>query len=147
VLSRSLTRRSLFRSTVLAVAAALAVAACASPTLPLPPPSRPNVAGPDGTGTVSLSGTIPSKAQAFAVNTRTSVIAGQQTGDDGHFNFGLKAQVGDEVGFWYQSGTLDSQTVYFIIQPPEEPAGTGGAATGGAASGDPGGGGGEGGAY
>ncbi len=100
------------------------------------------MAGPDSTGTVSLSGTIPSKAQAFAVNTRTSVIAGQQTGDDGHFNFGLKAQVGDEVGFWYQSGTLDSQTVYFIIRAPEEPVGTGGTAAGGA-----GGGGGQGGAY
>jgi hypothetical protein len=100
---------------------------CASPTLPLPPPSRPDVAGPDGTGTVNLTGGVPSRAQAFALNTRTSVIVGQQTGESGQYDMRLKAEVGDEVEFWYQSGTTDSASVFFVIRPSSETPGEGGA--------------------
>lgn len=107
--------------------AGLVAFGCASPTLPLPPPSRPDVAGPDGTGTVSLTGGVPSRAQAFAMNSRTSVIAGQQTGEDGQYDLRLKAEVGDQVEFWYQSGTTDSASVFFVIEPATGTPGEGGA--------------------
>jgi hypothetical protein len=60
------------------------------------------------------------------MNSRTSVIAGQQTGEDGQYDLRLKAEVGDEVEFWYQSGTTDSASVFFVIEPPTE-TGEGGA--------------------
>lgn len=74
------------------------------------------------------------------MNVRTSVIGGQQTGSDGRFEFGIQAQVGDEVEFWYRKGTLDSQHIFFVIKPPAQvPGGTGGAASGGAGGGGQGG--------
>jgi hypothetical protein len=124
--SSRITRRLLVLLAVPCLAGLVAFG-CASPTLPLPPPSRPTVAGPDDTGTVSLTGGVPSRAQAFAMNTRTSVIAGQQTGESGRYALRLEAEVGDEVEFWYQAGTSDSASVYLVIQPPRETPGEGGA--------------------
>ncbi len=82
--------------------------------------------GPDATGTVSLRGRVPSRTQAFALNHTTSIIAGQQTGQSGEYEFPMAASVGDEIEFWYQSGTVDSASVFFVIGEPT--AGAAGAA-------------------
>src|SRR5690606_12240372 len=69
------------------VLVALGAGACLSPTLPLPPPSRPTMEGPDAAGNVRLFGRVPGKARVSALNSRTQFISGQQTRDDGKYDF------------------------------------------------------------
>jgi len=108
--------RRLFWTGLLALACA---AGCLSPTLPLPPPERPQVDGPDPeTGEVRLRGSVPSKAQVHAINLRTMEIRGQVVGVDGLYDFFLAAEVGDEVTMYYRKGTDESQSIIFKIRDP-----------------------------
>ena len=110
------TGRRVFCSTVLAL---VAVPGCLSPTLPLPPPERPEVTGPDPeTGEVRLRGTVPAKAQVHAINLRTFDIRGQVVGVDGAYDFALPAEIGDEVSMYYRKGTTESQSIVFAIRDP-----------------------------
>ena len=97
-----------------------AMSACLSPTLPLPPPEQPEVDGPDPeTGEVRLRGSVPSKAQVFAINLRSMEIRGEIVGGDGHYDFFLPAEVGDEVSMFYRKGTDESQSLLFMIRDPD----------------------------
>ncbi len=89
-----------------------------APTLPLPPPDKPDVEGPDRYGYVTLSGYVPKRAMASALNTETGEVAGQVTGDNGHYSFQLQAQIGDELLFWYDRETERSPSVRFTIREP-----------------------------
>jgi len=101
---------------------------CLSPTLPLPPPEQPEVTGPDpATGEVRLRGSVPKKAQVFALNLRTKDIRGEIVGTDGRYDFFLPAQVGDEVSMFYRKGTDESQSLLFMIRDPNAQAPVGGA--------------------
>jgi len=52
-----MTRRSWIRTALFAVSASIAVAAgCLAPTLPVPPPSQPEIIGPGADGLVTLKG-------------------------------------------------------------------------------------------
>lgn len=98
----------------------VAASGCLSPTLPLPPPEQPEVEGPDpATGEVRLTGYVPSRAQVFAINLRSMDIRGEVVGTDGHYDFFLPAQVGDEVSMFYRKGTDESQSLIFMIRDPE----------------------------
>ncbi|MCC6217436.1 MAG: hypothetical protein IT376_21445 [Polyangiaceae bacterium] len=101
-------RRWLF----VALAAAVA-SACLSPTLPLPPPTRPDEIGtPDESGQVRLRGTVLPHAEVFARNQRTGQIAGELTGSTGRYDFFVGGQIGDELVLWY---VLDTDTSPSII--------------------------------
>jgi hypothetical protein len=63
----------------LVVTCGLVASACLSPTLPLPPPSRPVIEGPDEQGNVTLSGNVIPEAEVYAHNTETDRIDGQLT--------------------------------------------------------------------
>jgi hypothetical protein len=103
-----------------ALAAALAVVGCLSPTLPLPPPSKPTIEGPDPQGNVTLSGRVESGANVYAANLRTGDIRGQIDLDgDGWYKFQIPAQVGDEMQLWYTMGTDESPSVIFVIPAPQ----------------------------
>lgn len=93
----------------------LAATACLSPTLPLPPPSKPVVEGPDQQGMVTLDGYVEGEATVFAANPRTGEIRGQFTGPDGHYRFAIAAVVGDELELWYQVGTTTSPGIVFKV--------------------------------
>lgn len=93
----------------------LAATACLSPTLPLPPPSKPVVEGPDQQGMVTLDGWVESEATVFAANLRTGEIRGQFTGPDGHYRFAIAAVIGDELELWYQVGTTTSPGIVFKV--------------------------------
>ena len=103
------------RRWLLFVAGAL-VAGCLSPTLPLPPPSRPDVQGPDQEGMVTLDGAVQGDAAVYAANPRTGDIRGQLTGADGHYHFQIAAEVGDELELWYSVGTTSSPSIVFQIK-------------------------------
>jgi len=85
--------------------------ACLSPTLPLPPPSRPDVSPPDASGFTSISGVVPSGTTAIAQNLESGRLVGQVTGSTGSYTLKLEAAVGDQVAIWYQEGFTESGKV------------------------------------
>lgn len=91
------------------------LAGCLSPTLPLPPPSKPVVDGPDSQGNVTLSGNVPATATAYALNNRTGEGVFHVTGEDGAYVLVLPAQRGDELSLWYSLGTDDSPSIVFRV--------------------------------
>lgn len=103
---RSVSRRGFFLA-----AAVLAVAGCLSPTLPLPPPSRPDVSSPDAAGFVRITGSVQSDSVVFAENKRTGRITGQTTDETGDYDLELAARVGDRLSIWYTVGTIESPPV------------------------------------
>lgn len=120
---------SVSRRVFAAVLAGLVVGACLSPTLPLPPPSRPEVAGPDASGNLRLTGRVPGEARVSALNARTNFISGQQTERDGAYDFTIAAAPGDEITFWYTKNNTNSPGLVLYVEAPEDgEAGLGGAA-------------------
>lgn len=104
-----LLRRSLL------LGASLVLSACLSPTLPLPPPDRPDVSSPDATGMVRIQGTSASRANVVAWNRASDLLAGQVTGTDGRYDFKMAANAGDAIELWYEKGTEQSQSVSVIV--------------------------------
>ena len=91
--------------------AGLCLVGCLSPTLPLPPPSRPDVGAPDEGGFSRLQGLAAPQAEVIAWNHNNDLIAGQVTGDDSRYDFLIRAESGDTIELWYIQGTEESQTV------------------------------------
>lgn len=105
------------RRSLLILVGAFAVG-CLSPTLPLPPPSKPSVEGPDEQGNVTLDGWVIGDA-VYAGNPRTKEIRGQFVADDGHYRFAIPAEVGDELELWYSSATQTSPIIVFTVPAPK----------------------------
>ncbi len=92
---------------------------CISPTLPLPPPNRPDIEGPDAAGQVILSGNTRPSVFVYADNLSTGQSAGQLTREgDGWYRFKLGARVGDAVSMYYRAGLDESLPVEFVIPEP-----------------------------
>jgi hypothetical protein len=110
------TRRIILLGLVLA---GTVMPSCLAPTLPLPPPDRPHVEGPDEQGNVRLSGTAPeSGTVVFALNDRTNQIVGQRTTASSAYVLLIPAQAGDFLSFWYTVGTEQSPSIVFQIGVP-----------------------------
>jgi hypothetical protein len=99
--------------------AVLLPSACLSPTLPLPPPNRPDtIEGPDPNGYVRLAGTVAPNSRANAMNRRTSSGGFDDAGDDGRYEITLQALPGDQIVLWYMLQGENSQSVRFEIPLP-----------------------------
>jgi hypothetical protein len=103
---------------LLLLSAGLTLASCLSPTLPLPPPDRPDVSAPDAGGFVRLQGTAAPHSEVIAWNHDNDVIAGQVTRDTSRYDFKIQGDVGDYIELWYIQGDEESQTVRVTV--PEE---------------------------
>ena len=103
---------------LLMLVAALGLASCLSPTLPLPPPDRPNVSAPDADGLVRLQGVAAPQSEVIAWNHDNDVIAGQVTRESANYDFTIRGEVGDFIELWYIQGHEESQTVRVTV--PEE---------------------------
>jgi hypothetical protein len=99
--------------------AGLALGSCLSPTLPLPPPSRPDVGAPDESGYVRLQGLAAPNAEVIAWNHDNDLIAGQVTSDDSRYDFLIQGESGDFIELWYMQGTEESQSVRFNVPEAE----------------------------
>jgi hypothetical protein len=98
-------------------AAGLVLAGCLSPTLPLPPPNKPDVQGPDQQGLVTLSGTTEAGATVFVENLRTGQVVGQKDLDaDGLYQLVIGAELQDRVDLWYTLGSEESPHLIFEIE-------------------------------
>lgn len=108
---------------------AVLFAGCYSPTLPLPPPVKPEISLTE-TGAYHLAGGVLPNAQVSALNERNSIIDGQQADHVGAYSFDLKqAQPGDEIELWYRYvNDLSSATVFTL---PDLSAKGGAGGTGG----------------
>ncbi len=100
---------------LLLLSAGLTLASCLSPTLPLPPPSRPDVSAPDGSGLVRIQGNAVPHAEVIAWNHDNDVIAGQVTRDSSRYDFTIQGNIGDFIELWYIQGDDESQTVRLTV--------------------------------
>jgi hypothetical protein len=100
---------------LLVLMAGVCLVSCLSPTLPLPPPDRPDVSAPDESGYVRLQGVAAPRAEVIAWNHNTDLIAGQVTGDDSRYDFTMKAEANDFIELWYVVGSEESQTVRITV--------------------------------
>ncbi len=96
---------------LLLLAAGLCLVSCLSPTLPLPPPDRPDVSAPDANGLVRLQGMAAPKSEVIAWNHANNVIAGQVTTDSARYDFTIQAKTNDFIELWYVQGTEESQSI------------------------------------
>jgi hypothetical protein len=103
------------------VLAGLALPGCLSPTIPLPPPSRPTVSPPDGSGVTTVSGRVPSEATAYVENLATGRIAGQVTEESGRYAVSLPASADDVLLVWYEEGGVESLSTEVTV-PSTDPA-------------------------
>jgi hypothetical protein len=101
--------------------AGLCLASCLSPTLPLPPPSKPDVSSPDDSGYVRLQGIAAPRAEVIAWNHASDIIAGQVTGETPRYDFQIKAEVSDVIELWYIQGSDESSSVRVVVPEPEAP--------------------------
>lgn len=99
---------------------------CLSPTLPLPPPNRPNIEGPDSTGNVTLSGRVLPGANVYADNLVTGASAGQRADTQtGEYRFRIAAQVGDDMVLFYKYDSEFSDRLNFTVPNPIRATGLG----------------------
>ena len=103
---------------LLLVVAGVCLASCLSPTLPLPPPDRPDVSAPDENGLVRLQGVAAPQAEVIAWNHDTDLIAGQVTGDDSRYDFTIQAEAHDFIELWYVQGSEESQSIRVVVPEP-----------------------------
>jgi uncharacterized membrane protein YgcG len=97
-------------------AAAAVMLSCLSPTMPMPPPSKPDIEGPDEHGVVTLSGYAPADSLVYADNVSTNLSYGQRTDPNtGLYRFPILASVGDQISMFYRLDTEDSMRIGFQI--------------------------------
>jgi hypothetical protein len=106
------------RRQLICVAAALAAAACLSPTLPLPPPSEPTVSGPDEAGLVQLQGRAPATSWIFAINRASQLGTFKAVEADGSYGLELRAEIGDQIVLWYEINGEGSEALTLVIRAP-----------------------------
>ena len=119
-----LERMELSRRLALLVAALGIVLAssCLSPTLPLPPPSKPDrISGPDAQGYVTLEGSVLPDTTVFIENSVTKIGAFQGVGGDGRYVLSLRAELNTELWIWYARGTEESPVTVFNAEPMPPP--------------------------
>jgi hypothetical protein len=110
-------------------AMAAALSGCLSPTMPMPPPSRPEIDGPDAQGVVVLSGRVPLGSMVTADNETTGYRFGKKSSSiTGDYRFAIFASVGDSISLFYTYGGEDSSAYKFAVPDyTSRPAATGGA--------------------
>jgi hypothetical protein len=104
---------------LLLLLAGLALGSCLSPTLPLPPPSRPDVSAPDEGGYVRLQGLAAPHSEVIAWNHGNDLIAGQVTDEDSRYDFVIVGESGDFIELWYIQGTDESESIRVTVPPAE----------------------------
>jgi len=105
------------RRLLLGALSALVAVGCLSPTLPLPPPSDPEVVGPNEQGLVRLSGAAPRDSWVTAFN-RTTQRGFIQAVPDGTYELEFPAEVGDPIALWYEIGGRTSEPLELTIRAP-----------------------------
>jgi hypothetical protein len=112
------------------------LAGCLSPTLPLPPPSRPDITRVED-GVYELRGTLPMPGTVFVQNERTTLLFGVRV--ETFYELLVEARPGDFMKLWYEASDTSqfygdrSQSIEFEIPdtPMRAPVSDGGTSEGG----------------
>jgi hypothetical protein len=96
--------------------------------MPMPPPSKPDIEGPDERGVVMLSGHAPADSLVYADNVTTGNSWGKRADpSNGAYRFSILASIGDEISLFYRLETNESMPIQFQIPTfASFPRGTGG---------------------
>lgn len=90
--------------------------ACLAPTLPLPPPGKPVIDGPDEAGQVRLTGYGSPGNLMIALNLSQPEHGDvQPVADDSTYELVFVAAEGDLVQLFYRAGTDESLPLEFTI--------------------------------
>jgi len=98
---------------------------CLAPTLPLPPPSRPEVTTPNAAGMIHIRGTVRPKAEVFAKNRRTLKIVGEETDESGKYDLTMQAEVDDQLIVWYTDHGDESDLTEITVPDENDFGGAG----------------------
>lgn len=97
-----------FIAAIVLVAALMASVAgvygCATPTLPLPPPSALTAGPPDADGWVTVSGDVLPEAYVFCLNLDTDRGVIVRADPAGAFTLQIEASAGDYLSIFQESG-------------------------------------------
>jgi hypothetical protein len=102
---------------------------CLEPTLPLPPPSRPDVSPPDLRGITTVVGRVPGGTTAVVENLANGHLIGRLTDDGGRYTVTLPAEIDDRLAVYYYKSLTRSQSLIVVVPAAEgvPQAGEGGA--------------------
>ena len=108
------------RRTWLLGMAAIAVAGCLAPTLPVPPPSSPEVSAPDTDGIVTVKGgqgSAQTNATITVWNPNLEGVKGfsDSARPDGSWEIKLPAQSKQRLLIWQKVGTDTSNTLELTV--------------------------------
>ncbi len=107
---------SVSRRLALLALLASSVGSCLAPTLPLPPPGKPVIEGPDETGQVRLTGRGNPGNLMIALNLSQPEHGDiQPVADDATYELVFVAAEGDFIQMFYRSGTDESLPLEFEI--------------------------------
>lgn len=119
--------RRAFRRVLLCLGVGVLFAGCLSPTLPLPPPSPPDVSKV-GDGEYELRGSLPMAGTVYVRNERSSSGVLKDVDSGLLYQFVVGAQPGDVMALWYEASDTSqfygdrSQTIEFEIKDSVPPA-------------------------
>ena len=101
-----------------ATAGALWLAACLSPTLPLPPPDAPDYMSPaTEVGSWRVGGNNTAGSTVFVRNERTGVIVGREDDEaTGSYLITIEAERCDTASVFELVGTHVSDASYFVVR-------------------------------
>lgn len=99
-------------------ALALSVAGCASPTLPLPPPERPETISFGEDGVLTLKGSAQPEAIVYAFNERSEEGVITKASGSGIYLLKIQAVLGDEIAVWQEVGSERSASVIIQARKP-----------------------------
>lgn len=103
---------------LLAIFSICCLAACLSPTLPLPPPEAPDAIGlSDEAGVWEVRGTNTPGSVVLVKNLNTGVIAGAEDKDsDGRYFVRIAGSLCDGAEVYEIIGTDTSGTTFFLLE-------------------------------
>lgn len=107
-------RRSL--GAALLATLALALAGCASPTLPLPPPEPPETSTFGEDGTITLKGSAEPEAIVYAFNQTIEVGVIGKASAAGTYLLKLQAAEGHEIAIWQEVGSERSSSILIKVR-------------------------------
>jgi hypothetical protein len=113
-MQRNMPRREALAS---ALATALLLAGCNSPTLPLPPPSSPNVELRNGTVIVwGPPGAVTPSAQVICFNHATGDGRWSDADVEGAYTIVIPGKRGDALELWQRVGNHSSPSVSVVVR-------------------------------
>ncbi|MCS6797791.1 MAG: hypothetical protein NZ898_04560 [Myxococcota bacterium] len=105
------------RSLAILAAFGLLASACATPTLPLPPPTA-LVSAPDAEGMVSVEGRVTADAYVFCLNADTDRGVIVRASPAGDYTLRIQAEIGHTLELWAEREARRSETVDLVVPSP-----------------------------